>query len=53
MNRPDLEPGFWINAEEANNRPALSKAIQYPLNDPHWQSRVLNAYFMKAKNDKN
>lgn len=49
MNRPDIEPGFWPNYEEANNPSPLAKAIQAPLNDPQWQSRVLNAYIKKVK----
>jgi len=44
--RPDLEPGFWPNYQEPT---PLAKAIQYPLNDPNWQSRVLNAYLKKVK----
>lgn len=39
--RPDLEPGFWPNYREPT---PLARAIQYPLSDPNWQSRVLNGY---------
>lgn len=44
--RPDLEPGFWPNYQEPT---PLANAIQYPLNDPNWQSRVLNGYITKVK----
>lgn len=46
--RPDLEPGFWPNYQEPT---PLAKAIQYPLADPNWQSRVLNAYLKKERKD--
>lgn len=39
--RPDEEPGFWPEWREPT---PLAQAIQYPLNDPFWQNRVINAY---------
>lgn len=47
--RPDLEPGFWPNSFDANNPSPLAEAIQFPLADPNWQSRVLNGYTKKIK----
>ena len=43
--RPDLQPGFWPNYREPT---PLARAIQYPLADPNWQSRVLNGYVRRA-----
>jgi hypothetical protein len=37
----DRAPGFWPNYREPT---PLARAIQYPLADPNWQNRVLNAY---------
>ena len=36
-----LEPGFWPNWQAPN---PLSVAIQMPLADTNWQTRVLNGY---------
>lgn len=47
--RPDLEPGFWPNSQDANNPSVMAYAIQFPLEDKFWQSRVLNAYTKKEK----
>lgn len=35
------EPGFWPNYRSPTK---LAEAIQMPLADPHWQTRVLNGY---------
>lgn len=47
--RPDLEPGFWPNWQEPT---PLAQAIQYPLNDPNWHNRVINAYMKTANKEK-
>ena len=40
------EPGFWPNYQEPT---PMAEAIQFPLADPQWQSRVINAYMKKPK----
>ena len=35
------EPGFWPNYRAPTK---LAEAIQMPLADPNWQTRVLNGY---------
>lgn len=37
----DRAPGFWPSYVEPS---PLARAIQMPLADPNWQTRVLNAY---------
>ncbi len=37
----DRAPGFWPEYVEPT---PLARAIQMPLADPNWQTRVLNAY---------
>lgn len=43
---PDQEPGFWC---EWSPPSPMAEAIQYPLHDPAWQGRVLNAYVRRQK----
>ncbi|MGY6251685.1 hypothetical protein ACXIUS_29870 [Bosea thiooxidans] len=43
---PDQQPGFW---PEYTDPTPLARAIQMPLADPLWQSRVLNAYVSRKQ----
>jgi hypothetical protein len=44
---PDQHPAFWAEYHPPASR--VAAAIQMPLSDPNWQSRVLNAYLQDAR----
>ena len=45
--RPDQQPGFWPEYRPPASR--VAEAIQRPLNGPHWQGRMINAYLQDSK----
>lgn len=46
IDRPDLEPGFWSEFVPPSSH--VSWAIQFPLNDPMWQERIISAFIKDA-----